>query len=390
MNLDLKSENNEPKRTASIEEIISEVQDFNYNVDPTSIDKEQKESKKKGIKNLGQIRKENISKLLEIISKLNGAVESEKSSREAKIKNLYQLLRDKLGDDLYLFNVQLVAYFLQGFKRIQDIKLDVCIKNLFDIILLDIESQIIEFLPSKSETSLFFDVDKLKELLRFHAVSNNESHLSNNINFILLKFYVYLVLKNFTHSDFYRQLFKIELIFVEHISEFEQKEKNKYLLKLLPDSFLDSNPKAKVRSIVHFYFTSQIIELSGDLGTLTRKLSEIRIDNIALASQVKQLSEEGQVKDNSIVQLTKEGYEKDTNLIKLQGELKALSDRFDYEVNRADRQNQDLRSHIITQVQNNLRIELNDLNEFAKGLPPGESEILKMYLVNIKQVLNIL
>lgn len=390
MNLDLKSENNEPKRTASIEEIISEVQDFNYNVDPTSIDKEQKESKKKGNKNLGQIRKENISKLLEIISKLNGAVESEKSSRDAKIKNLYQLLRDKLGDDLYLFNVQLVAYFLQGFKRIQDIKLDVCIKNFFDIILLDIESQIIEFLPSKSETSLFFDVDKLKELLRFHAVSNNESHLSNNINFVLSKFYVYLVLKNFTHSDFYRQLFKIELIFIEHISEFEQKEINKYLLKLLPDTFLDSNPKAKVRSIVHFYFTSQIIELSGDLGTLTRKLSEIRIDNITLASQVKQLSEEGQVKDNSIVQLTKEGHEKDTNLIKLQGELKALSDRFDYEVNRADRQNQDLRSHIITQVQNNLRIELNDLNEFANGLPPGESEILKMYLVNIKQALNIL
>ena len=32
-----------------------------------------------------------------------------------------------------------------------------------------------------------YPVDKLKELLRFHAVSNNESHLSNNINFILKK-----------------------------------------------------------------------------------------------------------------------------------------------------------------------------------------------------------
>jgi hypothetical protein len=65
-----------------------------------------------------------------------------------------------------------------------------------------------------------------------------------------------------------------------------------------------------------------------------------------------------------------------------------LGDRFDYEINRADRQNQDLRSHIISRLKNDLLIELNDLIEFANGLPISESDILKMYVNNIKQTLN--
>jgi hypothetical protein len=388
MNLDFKSENNCLKQSVSFEEIICEVQAFNYIIDNTTTDKEQTESKNKRTKNLGQIRNEAISKLLEIIIKLDTSVETERNTRETKIKSLFHILRDKLGDDLYLFNVRIVAYYLQGFERIEDIKLNSSIKCLFDVLLIDIESQLNELIPLKSETNLFFDEDKLKELLHFYRFQNTDSRPSQDNIFALSKLYVYLVLKNFMHHDFYNQLFKVDLSFAEHIAEFEPKQKNKYLLRLLSDMLLDANPRSKARSFVHLYFTNRILDLASEVDILTLKLGELRNTNFALTYQVKQQAEEGHNKDITIHQLTEEVQDKDSIIVKLESELKVLGDRFDYEINRADRQNQDLRSHIISRLKNDLLIELNDLIEFANGLPISESDILKMYVNNIKQTLN--
>ena len=261
---------------------------------------------------------------------------------------------------------------------------------MFELSLIDIENALKDFLPSNLDTRLFCEEDKLKEILKSITESSTDRPgFKNHVN-ILSYFYVYLVLKNRARSDFYRQLFRLELIFAEHIAAFEHKEKNKYLLKLLPETFMDSNPKAKVRSFVYLYFTTHIGELTKEVDRLDLKLNEIRNVKDYLSIQLKQVTQEVQTKDYTIAQLTEQGEEKDFKIIKLQEELKALCDRFDYEITRADRQNQELSADIITQVKNSLGLELNELKVFANGLPQGDSEVLRMYVTNIEQYLNTL
>jgi hypothetical protein len=390
MNSNKRAENKKSNQPMSIDEIVSTVQNFKYDADSKSVDKKQEQSKNKKPKSIEQIHKENLANLLKIINNLKGAVVSEENTRKTKIEELYKLVKTKLENDLYLFNVQIVADFLQGYKSAEENKFDKSIKALFDIVLLDVESKLKDFLPENLEINLFFDEDKLKEIIKSATTLKTKEQDNRESVKVLSSFYVYLVLKNRSRKDFDRQLFNIERILAEHLAEFEQKEQSKYLLKLLPEAFLDNNPKAKIRSFVHLYFTTHIAKLSKEVDSLTIKLSETRNSNATLSSQVRQLKEEGETKDNTIALLTEQGQEKDTKISNLQTELTELRNRFEYDVNRADRQNQDLRTSIITQLQNNLRIELNDLNEFANGLQQNDGQVLRMYITNIQQTLNTL
>lgn len=390
MNSNMGLNKKDQKRIISIDEILSKVEVFNYNVDIGPTDEEQELHEKKKPKSLEQIRKENLTKLLEIVSELNVAVEANKSSIVTKIKQLHELLQAKLGEDLHLFYLQVVARFLHGYKRTEDIKLELSINHLFDLFLIDIENSLKDFLPTNLNTRLFFEEDKLKEILESIAEPTTGRPVIKNHLIILSNFYIYLVLKNRAHSDFYRQLFKLELIFAEHIASFEPKERNKYLLKFLPETFIDSNPKAKVRSFVYLYFTTHIVELTEEVHRLDFKLNEIRNARNSLSIQVKQLTQEVQIKDSIIAQLSEQGKEKDSIIIKIQEELKASRDRFNYEITVADRQRQEIKTNIVTMVENGLRLELDELKVFADCLSQGDSELLRMYVTNIEQFLNTL
>lgn len=146
-NSNKKPENKQPVQPVTIDEIISTVANFEYSIDSNSADKNQEQGKTKKPNSLAQIHKENFAKLLATINKLKGAVVSEESSRELKIKELYELLKTKLGNDLYLFNVNIVVKFLQGYKSINADKLDRSIKVLFDVISTDVDGELKNLLP---------------------------------------------------------------------------------------------------------------------------------------------------------------------------------------------------------------------------------------------------
>jgi hypothetical protein len=385
-----KTENEELKQTISIDEIICMVQDFNYDIDNSSMNKKPEQTKNKKPKSSEQIQKDNLFILLKKITRLKGSIETEKSSRETKIKKLYELLKIKLGVDLYLFNVLVVADFLQGYKSTEENKLDKSIKILFDIILLDIEYELKDLLPSNLDINLFNDEDNIKEIVKSVTPSINEKEDNKNYITKLSNFYVYLVLKNRSRDDFYRQLFKIELLLLENIAAFNYEEKNEFLLKLLSKTFTDSNPKNKARTFVYLHFTTYIEELIKEVNSLSQRLSESHSTNAILTSQVRQIKEIVKTKDITIEQLTVHGHEKDTNIENLKIELKDIQNRYVYDVNKFEKQIQEFRANIIMQLQNNLRIELNDLNDFANGLQKGDGEILKMYVTNIQQSLNSL
>jgi len=389
-----KPENITPDLPVFIDEIINTVANFEYSYESKEANKNQEQSKTKKPKSLAQIHKENLSKLLFTMNKLKGAVVRDESSRETKIQELFDLLKTKLGNDLYLFNINIVVKFLQEYKITNTDKFDKSIKFLFDAIFTDIDSELKKLLPEndyKLLTDLFNDETDFKILQIINssplAKTNNEGTLGSEKYISLI--YLYVVLKNRSRSDFYKKLFIVERVMAEHLAEFEPEEPNKYLLKLLPDTLLDSNIKAKIRSFVYLYFTSHN-DLKRNVDSLYNKLSVCHssIDN--LSKEVKQLTEQGKDKDNTITQLTKQGKEKDNTIANMQTELIQTKNYLEYEENKCIKQLQGLKTGLIERLQKDIQMELDGINAIARRLPHDESVKLSRYITNITELLNTL
>lgn len=373
----------------SIDEIISTVANFDYNIDNKSADNNQVKSKTNKPNNIANIHKENLNKLLAIVSKIKGAGVSEKNTRESKIIELYELVKTKLNNDLYLFNVHIVANFLQGYRSTEADKLDKSIKSLFDVILGEVDLK--KILPNYAlQSNLFYDIERLKEIIK--STTSAKTSDAENTESIKTLSYIYIdtILKNRSQLDFYKQLFMVERVLAEHLADFKFKDRNKYLLKSLPEALSGNDPKSKIRSFIHLYFNTYINDLEQEVDSLSNKLSSSRSSVEELSSKVKQLTEQEKESDNTITQLAKQIKERDETITNLQEELTTTSNRLEYEVNKYEIQLQNLKSGLIERLQNNIQMELEGLTDVANGLPQNDGNILRMYITNIQQLLNTL
>lgn len=376
-------------QTISIDEIINTVVNFDYNIDSTSSDDNQPQKKTKKSNSIAKIRKENLAKLLAIISNLKGAAVGEESTREFKIKALYELVKTKLNSDLYLFNIQIVAKFLQGYKSTEADKLDKSIISLFNVILEEVELS--KILPNYNlQSNLFYDEDKLKEIVKSAKSEKLNDEDNTKSTKTLSNIYLNTILKNRLQVDFYKQLFMVERVMAEHLAEFKQKDKSKYLLISLSEALSENDPKLKIRSCIYLYFTTYINELEEEVDSLSNKLSSSHISVEDLLSRVKSLTEQLKERDITLTQLTEQGNEKDETITNLQTELTTTSNRLEYEVNKYEIQLHNLKTGLIERLQSNIQMELDGLNDFANGLPQNDCDILRMYVTNIQQLLNTL
>jgi hypothetical protein len=367
------------------------VTNFDYTIINKINDTSNTSSKIKRSADLVKNHRKNLDELIVIVSNLKGAVLSEKNTLESKIKKLYELIKTKLGNDLFLFNILIVTKFLQGYKYNGVETLDKSIKILFDTILAEIEVELKKVLLNYNLLpNLFYSINKLKEILNSTADTKvKDSDHTENIK-ILSYIYIHTILKNRYQSDFHKQLFIFERILAEHIADFKQRDKNKYMLKSLPEALTQDEPKSKIRSTIYVYFITYISELEQEVNSLSNKLKISQTSFFESSNKVNLLEKEVKEKDITIHQLTEQGIEKDETINKLQIEKTEICNRNEYELKTLKREFENLETDIVKELQDKLKLKLDDLSRFANGLQQNDGEFLKIYINKIHQVLETL
>lgn len=351
----------------TIEDIINEVLNFDYN---TSIGKNISISNK-------------VSKLEKIVSKINSKTINNEKEQKDSIKELLEVLQKKLGSDFYLFSVGFITSFLREQNSINDL-----VKILFNNIQDEIKTELDKVLSGTdySLASNIFNGDEeknIQELINViykSDIDNSQRNLAN--------LYVYILLKYRTRKDFNKITYTIEYVFVEYFSSFVEKEKSDYVLNDFPNALLDKNPKNKIKSFAHLFLKSDITELTKNLNSVRQNLNESRDENSNLRSDLNALELEINEKILLVSSLREQIKSKNEMITSLEQKLQLETNRLEFEGNMYDNQIQDLRTAIVTGLQNDLALELNSLNDFSNGLQQNDSEILRMFIDNINQKLN--
>jgi hypothetical protein len=378
-----------------IDEIISFVSKLDYCIDIKNKDLNPEESKIKKTKNVEQIKKENIALLSEYLFKLKDISLNQDESRVTKIKELYDLLKTKLGNDSYLLNISIVVKILHGNLNINTNLLNPSFKILLDIILTDVDTELKNLL-SNVDYTLLTDLlnhetePSLLQIINSDQINKTKEENTHEVKKNLSLIYLFIILKNYSRKNFQQELFIIELALAEHFIDVEKKDLSNYLLKILPEAMLDNNYKTKIKSIIHLYLIDNNNHLKKTVDRLADKVDQYSISALKLSDELKELKEEGKIKDHQISQLTQDGIEKANEINNLQVSLTQKTDRLEYEVNLYQKQLDELEAEIISTLNRDLRLEIDSLTAIANRLEPSSSESLNMSIANIKQILNTL
>ena len=374
------------KPFVSIDEIIKKLNDVEYNY---QTDK-QKETQDKKIKNSNQKSIENIKKTIEIIKNLDDIIENDKFIREKKIRNIYDLLKLKFDNEIYFIYVLFISNCIkinEGQKKIKRSSSTIYLLELFfeD---LDLEANNLLSEPNYKLLNNLFEGNIennfniiIQALIKIK--NNDEIIFHKNIAYI----YLYIILKYKNLFNFNEGIFIIENMIMSQLADYENLDKENYLLKFLPNIFIDSNLKTKARKYINYYFKSQLDELN---KIKNYQLNQIIINNNLIQNlndKVKESSDVININKKLIIQLELQNKEKSKLIESNKLQLKQLIDRLEFEKNRADKQNIDLKKSIFSNIQNNIQIEIEELNNFAENLNKNDSEILKKILDNINQSL---
>lgn len=376
-----------------IDEIINKVASYEYSDEIKTTGKYSDQGKTTKPDSIALMHKDKLLKLLIIINKLKGAVLTDESSLQIKINELFQLLKNKLGNDLYLFSIGAIVKFLPPIKGTSAKKLDRSIETLFGEILTDVELELRNKLSNGEFIVLenVFVNDTESNLLQIiqsieseKAIDNNAAR-SKNISLI----YIYVVLKNRNRSDFYKHLLTVERVLAECLADLAPEEESKYLHNILPDTLLDSNPKTKIRSFVYLYCASYN-QLKQRVDFLSDKLKESRNHASILSGQVQQLTEQGKEKDRIISELKQLAEEKDETINKQQIKINERDGLLQYEINKYETQLKGLKNGLTSKFRRLTQTELEGITAISETLPQEQSTRLNLYILKINQILDTL
>lgn len=375
-----KSKLNNKNKQISIDNIVVKLNDLQLVKSKSS---SKIDSNKNKPKTNTLSRKDIAVKVYDILEELENVVGKD----EEKIKDLYNRLKAKLGEDIYIVNIGIVSNFLKDEKNAK--RLNKTIMLLFDNIRIDIEVLLKNFL-SENDFKILEDItgyeteSELTQLINSILGTTENKDKINRLAYI----YLYLLVKNYAKNYFRKQLFEIEVVLMEFLADFKKLEKNKYLLKNLPESFLSDNPEERIRNSAHLYFLDQNKELKESVRSLTIRLEDSNELRDKLSDDVRQLIKDGSEKDELISNLEKGVEDKIGEITSLKEELETAKGRHTFEINKLERLLQNFRTQFKTNINKKLKNELEDIAIIANRLDNQNSTSLKMALKNINQLLN--
>jgi hypothetical protein len=395
MNSKLTNGNNSGVNKSAVvkfEEVLAIVQEFAYDYASQATAGATKAASGPKSKNLAQTKKHNLEKLIATVAKIKGATIVDKSAHKANVRRLYKLITDKLGEDLYKFNIGISVKFLVGYKSRNADKLDRSVCFLFDNII-EYTSEKMKGWRIESEFSAINDaVDNLDLDFEFNlkqfigqAVTKNcfGEKPSATKEQLVATVYIALLLKNRFRTELDKMLLSVERAIADYLAGFEQKELGKYLHKTIPEALLDANPRIKVKQFVFLCFG--VVEAAFDIkkknDKLIAELSDSRIRNGELIAEIEQLTESVEIKEKAITEM-------DATIVSLKEEFDKAADRLEYEVNKYEKQLSGLKSGLISKIKSDLRLELEGIGNLAGRLPRKEGDDLRLWVENIEQVLN--
>jgi hypothetical protein len=378
-----------------INEIVSFVSKLDYCIDLNKKELNPEQSKIKKSKNVEQIKKENIELLSQYLFKLKDIFLNQDESRVTKIEELYDLLKTKLGNDLYLLCISIIVKILQENSNTNTKALNPSFKILLDLILKDVDAELKILL-----SSVYYDL--LSDLLNheteptllqiinsIHINKTEEAHIHGPQK-ILSLIYLFIILKNYSRKNFYQELFIIELVLAVHLIGFEKNAPCNYLLKILPEAMLDYNYKTKIKSFIYLYLLDNNNDLKRTVDRLANNVEHYTSSTLKLSDELKELKGQEKIKDDKIDQLTQDMIEKDNEISNLQAMLNQKSDRLEYEVNLYKKQLEGLKAGITSKINRHLRLEIDNITAIATKLEPSFNESLSVSIANINQILNAL
>lgn len=379
-------------KTLTFDEIKKEIENLRYELNPNQKGKSlgSKDTRESNVVN--PIRKKDIDKFVEIFSHIEQLPVTEKNAGESKINDIYNLVKTKVGDSIYQFNLKIAIKTLQEFKKIKPEKLSSAIEELLNVILKNIEEELRSLLSQKDYdllSNLCDDKTKsnLLQIIDSGIIKNKENDEINKI--FLSNLYTYIIIRYKNRKDFLSQLSLIENGFIEYLADYKLEKNKKHLLKLLPEALLEKDTKTKIISFAHIYMANFISDLEPKLESVTKRLEASHNEYNKLNKKANELTNEVSQKKEQINELTKREEESGRKIDELEKELTETKKLLEFEVNKSKRQLDGLKSGIIKGLKKQMEMELDDLRDFANDLPKENKNDLKMYIENIEQILKI-
>lgn len=378
----------------SINQIIDSISRFEFDKENSKSDTE--EIKEKKPKTLEQIQRENLLELLNSVEKLEKCFLNVGDDQSKKIEELNDLIKEKLGDKKYILDLRLALKFINENKNKNPISTNKIFKNLIDLIARYIDAKMKDFFSVS-------DYEVLSELSNEETIESDLIHLINFVyntdkkqdksqtsTIILSQLYTFVILKHYKRFDFKDIIFTFERLLCEKIAELDSTDRNKFLLKSLPDALLDNNPKTKSRTALNQYLINHNKDLKNEIIIKSQRLEEkIALENEML-TELNQLRER-EINNNVILDdLKRKIAEKDAQLKDLDNDLRQKSDLLEFETNIYENQLQDLKSGIVSRLQRDIQMELDGMTSISNKIGEESGQNLRMYITNITQLLNSL
>lgn len=390
------SKNEKKSKSVSIDDIIKLVEAFEYINDSKTVNDNNENNKSKNPKSKVQIQKKSLTKLLKTMIQIKNAVVDEQRTLKDKIYKLYESLKLKLGNDMYLLNVKLLVKFLQGYQSNKPGKLTTSVRLFFDALLSDVEKEL-NILLNESEfyllANLFSDnriEQNLSQIIKSALGKNTNDEEKDGKNRILSHIYIYIVLNNRSRNNFSYRLFTVEQLIAEQVLEFQLTDKSKYLHKVLPEALIDRNPKTKIRSSVYLYYSTKNKELTEEVQSLDNQLTKSQDTILRLTRDGTQLKAEVEQKENEIEKLKKEVEQKDNEISKLSDELTDTTRSLSYETNDLKRQLDVTKTGIVSNIKKQTKFALEDLAVIASRLPEDQGAELSDWIKHLKGIFDSL
>jgi hypothetical protein len=381
----------------TIDEIANQVSKWNYSIENVSTENKSIEVNKNKVLKKEDIQKENLRSLVDLLMKLEDC-KIDSSQSNTQISKLYNLLKEKLNQDINKLNLRLLVKFLRFESDSKVNKLSTTIKGLFNAILEDVRDKLNKNLSKNGFTILeeLFDEEiviesRLKAILSSiqekESINSKEYESKNKVQ-IATEIYLFVVLKNYDSVFFFRELSIFERVMSEYLADIERKQEYKYLLKDLPEILAKNEPKLKIRSLLLVYFRSHVLKLETDVSKLKDELYETTEANKVLSFKLKEKSAKIAQINLKINELQQKDLENIETINSLNAKLSSTIDRHEYETNKYDTHLQGLKTGIITGLQNNLKLDISNLTDLANELNPDDKRVLNMIINSINQKLN--
>lgn len=307
------------------------------------------------------------------------------SDDEKKSRVVYESLKSKCENELYLFDLLLLSKCVKSKNNEFSFEMSKQIKLFFEIQLSDLIQYLSNRLNQELNEDIFNEIDSFYDII-------NSSLIVNQIQYdkyrIIAYIYIFYILSNYKKANFQFHVQEIEAALLKLIL-FENNEKNtNKVIKRFYDVLISKNPKNQSQINLCHYFLEKVCFLEKENQIQAKRESEYLRKIDSLNREITELSLEISNNQELINAQKNTILEFETNIENLLNENKTISNRLLFEANRFEQNLRVQRDSLVGDISRKINFELNELLIFSGRLSPNHEQSLKVSIEEIKRVVS--